>query len=176
MRRRAVCLGLLALGACEDKYDQMKQQAAASASAAAASSAAALAQALAHASASASASASAAPPKEEKPPDWIMVQHFLVAYKGADKCPRKVTRTKEEARKRAEEAHALAALGQMDFADVAKLYSDDPSGAERQGSLGKIDRQSVVKAFGDAAFALKVDEISPVVETQFGFHVIKRTQ
>jgi len=105
-----------------------------------------------------------------------MAQHILVAYKGADKCPRKVTRTKEEARKRVEEAHARAVDGQMDFGDVAKLYSDDPSGAERQGSLGKIDRQSVVKPFGDAAFALKVDEISPVVETQFGFHVIKRTQ
>ncbi len=171
MNTRIVGLvALVALGACEDKYDQMKQQAAASASAAAAASASALSRALA------SASASTSPPKEEKPPEWIMAQHILVAYKGADKCPRKVTRTKEEARKRAEEAHARAVEGQMDFGDVAKLYSDDPSGAERQGSLGKIDRQSVVKAFGDAAFALKVDEISPVVETQFGFHVIKRTQ
>ncbi len=163
-------LALVALGACEDKYDQMKQQAAASASAAAAASASALSRALA------SASASASPPKEEKPPEWIMAQHILVAYKGADKCPRKVTRTKEEARKRADEAHARAVEGQMDFGDVAKLYSDDPSGAERQGSTGKIDRQALVKALSDAAFALKVDEISPVVETQFGFHVIKRTQ
>jgi len=105
-----------------------------------------------------------------------MAQQLLVAYKGADKCPRKVTRSKEEARKRADEAHARAVEGQMDFGDVAKLYSDDPSGSDRQGSLGRIDRQSVVKAFGDAAFALKVDEVSPVVETQFGFHVIKRTQ
>ncbi len=105
-----------------------------------------------------------------------MAQHVLVAYKGADKCPRKVTRSKEEARKRADEAHARAVDGQMDFGDVAKLYSDDPSGAERGGSLGKIDRASVVKALGDAAFALRVDEVSPVVETQFGFHVIKRTQ
>jgi len=172
MKRVALVLGLLALGACEDKYDQMKQKAAASASAAAVQSASALASALAHASAS----ASTMPPKEEKPPDWIMAQQLLVAWKGADKCPRKVTRTKEEARKRADEAHARAVDGQMDFGDVAKLYSDDPSGAERQGSLGRIDRQSVVKPFGDAAFALKVDQISPVVETQFGFHVIKRTQ
>ncbi len=172
MNRRILALDFFGVFACEDKYDQMKQQAAASASAAAAASASALAVALARASAS----ASSAPPTEDKPPEWIMAQHVLVAYKGAEKCPRKVTRTKEEARKRAEEAHARAVEGQMDFGDVAKLYSDDPSGAERQGSLGKIDRQSVVKAFGDAAFALKVDEISPVVETQFGFHVIKRTQ
>jgi hypothetical protein len=170
--KRWTIVAVVALGACDNKYDQMKQQAAASASVAAAASASALAQALAQASAS----ASAPPPKDDKPPEWIMAEQVLVAYKGADKCPRKVTRSKEEARKRADEAHARAVEGQMDFGDIAKLYSDDPSGAERQGSMGRIDRQSVVKPFGDAAFALKVDGISPVVETQFGFHVIKRTQ
>ena len=112
----------------------------------------------------------------EPPPEWITAQHVLIAYKGAAKCPKAVTRTKEEAKKRADEARAAALDGKMDFGDVAKLYSDDPNGQERLGSLGKIKRENVVKEFADVAFALKVDAISPVIETQFGFHVIKRNQ
>jgi NIMA-interacting peptidyl-prolyl cis-trans isomerase 1 len=159
--------------ACEDKYKQMQEQAAASASAAAAASAAALASVLAAASTSAQ-----APPvkKDEAPPEWITAQHVLVAYKGAAKCPRNVTRSKDEARKRADEARARALEGKMEFGDVAALYSDDPNGKERLGSLGKIRRENVVKEFADAAFALHVDEVSQVIETQFGFHVIKRNQ
>ena len=90
------------------------------------------------------ASASATVRKEEPPPEWITAQHVLVAYKGAAKCPRNVTRSKDEARKRADEARAKAVDGSMDFGEVAALYSDDPNGKERQGSLGKIKRENVV--------------------------------
>jgi NIMA-interacting peptidyl-prolyl cis-trans isomerase 1 len=177
MRRTLWIVLVVTLGtACEDKYAEMQKQAAASASAAAAASAAALASALAAQSASAAA-AGAAPKKEEAPPEWITAQHVLIAYKGAAKCPRNVTRTKEDARKLAAEVHGKAALaGKMDFSELAQLYSDDPNGKERQGSLGKIKRENVVKEFADVAFALHVDEVSQVVETQFGFHVIKRNQ
>ncbi len=176
MRRTAFgFVVLLALAACDDKYTEMQKQAAASASAASVASAQALASALAAASASA-AVASATPKKDEPPPEWITAQHVLIAYKGAAKCPKAVTRTKDEARKRADEARAAALDGKMEFGDVAKLYSDDPNGQERLGSLGKIKRENVVKEFADVAFALKVDAISPVIETQFGFHVIKRNQ
>ena len=160
--------------ACEDKYAELQKQAAASASAAAAVSAAALQSALAAASAMASASATVR--KEEPPPEWITAQHILIAYKGASKCPRNVTRSKQEARKLADEARAKAVDGSMEFGDVAALYSDDPNGKERQGSLGRITRENVVKDFADVAFALHVDQISPVIETQFGYHVIRRNQ
>ncbi len=169
-RGLAVLVGWLVVAGCHDRYKEMQQQAAASASAAAAASASALAAVLA------SASAQSHPAAAKKPPEWIRAQHILVAYGGAQKSPKKVTRTKEEARLRAEEARAKAASGAFEFADLARIYSDDPSGQDREGMLGRIEPKDVVKEFADVAFALEVDELSKVVETPFGFHVIKRTQ
>jgi parvulin-like peptidyl-prolyl isomerase len=98
----------------------------------------------------------------------------LVAYRGA-KNAKGVTRTKDEAKKRAQEVSAKAKAG-ADFAGLARDYSDDPGSKERMGSVGKFTRDKMVKPFSDAAFSLKVDEVSEPVETEFGFHVIKRNQ
>lgn len=108
-------------------------------------------------------------------PDAIAAQHVLVAYKGAEKAPKGVTRTKAEAKKRAEEVAAKAKAG-ADFSVLVAEYSDDPAAKERQGSLGKFTRETKAKPFSDAAFALAVGESSGAVETPFGFHVIKRNQ
>jgi parvulin-like peptidyl-prolyl isomerase len=86
-----------------------------------------------------------------------------------------ITRTKEEAKKRAEGILAKARKGE-DFAKLADGNSDDPSAKMNHGSLGKFTRTQMVKPFADAAFALKPGEVSPLVETPFGFHVIKRTE
>jgi parvulin-like peptidyl-prolyl isomerase len=101
--------------------------------------------------------------------------HVLIQYKGSTRADPKITRTKEEAKKLATEVMAKAKKGQ-DFAELARKYSDEPGAKDRAGSLGKFTRQTMVKAFSDATFALKPGEISDVVETQFGFHVIKRTE
>ena len=63
-----------------------------------------------------------------------------------------------------------------DFSELAQEYSDDPGGKTNRGNLGKFKREAMVKRFADAAFKLKVGEISEPVETEFGYHIIKRNQ
>jgi peptidyl-prolyl cis-trans isomerase D len=60
-----------------------------------------------------------------------------------------------------------------DFAALATEHSEDPGSASRGGDLGFFDNKRMAAPFTQAAFALEVDGISEVVETQFGFHVIK---
>jgi hypothetical protein len=108
-------------------------------------------------------------------PDTVIAQHILCAYKGAKRAPKGVTRSKTDAKARAQEALAKIRSA-MPFEDAVKAYSDDTGSVDRMGSVGKFHREDMDPAFSGAAFALKVGEVSDVVETPFGFHIIKRTQ
>ncbi|HEY5377358.1 MAG TPA: peptidylprolyl isomerase [Polyangiaceae bacterium] len=112
---------------------------------------------------------------ESTKPTSIAASHFLVMYKGSMRAPETVTRTKDEAKARALEGLAKVKKGE-DFAKVVGEYSDEPGAAQRGGALGDFTADRMVKPFSDAAFNLKVGQISGLVETPFGFHVIKRTK
>jgi len=75
-------------------------------------------------------------------------------------------------RQRAEELRKRAAKG-ADFGQLARESSDDAGTRERGGDLGTFPRASHARAFDDAAFALKPGTVSEVIQTDFGFHVIK---
>lgn len=162
---------------CDDKAASKNAtpDAGASAVSAAASAIAAPATSGSGSGSAAGASAGSAAAAATAIPDAVAAQHILVAYKGADKAPKGVTRTKADAKKRAEEVSGKA-KGGSDFSALVAEYSDDPAAKERSGSVGKFTRDKMAKPFSDAAFALKVDEISAPVETPFGYHIIKRNQ
>ena len=82
---------------------------------------------------------------------------------------------KDKARARAEEILAEVRRNPAAFAELAKKNSDDPGSAAKGGDLGFFGRGMMVKPFEDATFGLKDGEISGVVESDFGFHIIKLT-
>lgn len=102
----------------------------------------------------------------------IKASHILVSYKGASNAEAGVTRTKEQAKARADQLRTRVAGGE-NFAALARVESDGPSKAEG-GSLGTFSRGMMVPSFENAAFALqKVGDVSEVIETQFGYHIIR---
>lgn len=97
--------------------------------------------------------------------------HILVAYKGASEAPASVTRTKEDALKRAQDLKRQLDGGAA-FADLARAQSDGPSRAVA-GSLGPVTRNSLVPAFEEYVFSAPVGQISDPIETPFGYHLIR---
>jgi parvulin-like peptidyl-prolyl isomerase len=74
-----------------------------------------------------------------------------------------------------EAKHLLDQINEgTDFAGLAMTHSTCPSGANG-GDLGVFGRNQMVKPFEDAAFALTIEQISQPVQTNFGWHIIKRT-
>ncbi|AGP35238.1 peptidylprolyl isomerase [Sorangium cellulosum] len=117
------------------------------------------------------------PAKSAQPPrEMFGAKHLLVMYQGSRRAPATITRTKEEAKARATEAMKKAKADPSKFADIVKEYSDEPGADRRGGDLGKFPKGAMVPEFQAGLEKIKVGEVSDLVETPFGFHVILRTQ
>ena len=105
-------------------------------------------------------------PDQFKLPERVHARHILIALAPGD----------DEKAKAAKAAKARDIRSQLaagaNFADMAKKFSDCPS-KEAGGDLGEFARGQMIKPFEEAAFTQKKDEIGPVVETTFGYHIIQ---
>jgi parvulin-like peptidyl-prolyl isomerase len=108
-------------------------------------------------------------------PARVAVKHILIKHAFAKKADGAVKRSREEACLRAMEARDKIRAG-AEFGAVVREYSEEAGAASREGSLGSVERSDLVPPFADAAFELDVNQLSDVVETDFGFHVILRTE
>jgi len=105
-------------------------------------------------------------------PERVAVRHVLIPFDGAEQAPIHTSRTRTEALRRAEQVLGRLHAGE-DFAALAEEFSEDASN-RRGGFLGSGEAGTWVPAFEDAAFTLPVGGVSQVVETPFGFHIIRR--
>ncbi|MGA1841771.1 MAG: peptidylprolyl isomerase [bacterium] len=107
-------------------------------------------------------------PENFQTPERIQASHILLKID-----PEDTPEVKEQKRQKLTEIRKQIENG-ADFAELAGEYSDCPS-KSRGGDLGMFERGRMVKPFEDAAFQLQVGDVSNIVETQFGFHLIKLT-
>ncbi len=106
-----------------------------------------------------------------KTEEEVKASHILIMVK-EDMTPAQ----KQEARAKASDILKQATEGKVEFAELAKQHSASPEGAQNGGDLGWFSRERMVTPFSDAAFAGEEGKIIPnLVETQFGYHIIKVT-
>ena len=109
----------------------------------------------------------------QTPPGELSAAHVLIMYNGSERAPDEISRTKEEALALATEIATKAKAEGADFAALAREYSDCPTGP-KGGSLGTFRPSDMVSAFSEATAKLAVGEVSDLVETPFGYHIILR--
>lgn len=104
----------------------------------------------------------------------VKASHILIAYDGArNASAQSKGRSKDDARKLSEQILKEVKAEGADFTKIAKEKTDEPAGKTSGGDLGYFKREDMIKAFSDAAFALQPGQLSDIVETEFGFHIIK---
>jgi protein-disulfide isomerase len=108
-------------------------------------------------------------------PVEMSAKHILIQYKGAKSAQPSNTRTRAAARVLAEDVAEKAREQWASWPALVTQFSDEPGAADRAGDLGEFGPGDMVPEFEKAVAALKVGEISGVVETEYGFHVIRRT-
>ena len=103
--------------------------------------------------------------------DEVKASHILIST--VDDNGKELSEAKKkEAKKKAEEVLKKAKSGE-EFSELAKEYSDDSGSAANGGDLGYFTKGKMVQPFEEAAFSLKSGEISGLVESEYGYHIIK---
>lgn len=97
--------------------------------------------------------------------------HILIGF-GVSATPQ----AKQEAKKKAEAVLAEVKKKGSNFEALAKKYSQDPGSAEKGGDLGMFGRGAMVKPFEDTVFSMAPGAVSDLVESEFGYHMIKLTE
>jgi peptidyl-prolyl cis-trans isomerase C/peptidyl-prolyl cis-trans isomerase SurA len=103
--------------------------------------------------------------------DQVRASHILLMYQGSQRST--ASRSKAEAQQQID-AIKQQLDGGGDFAELARQHSDCPSGRQG-GDLGAFGRGQMVPEFEQTTFALQVGDTSGVIETGFGYHIIRRT-
>jgi peptidyl-prolyl cis-trans isomerase C len=103
--------------------------------------------------------------------DRARARHILIAFEGSPAAGDEAL-SEEEARAKAERLRARIEAGE-DFAEIAREESEDHGSAARGGDLGTFSRGRMVPEFEEAVFSAEAGEVTPVVRTQFGYHVIQ---
>jgi peptidyl-prolyl cis-trans isomerase C len=106
--------------------------------------------------------------------EQVKARHILIAYKGSPAAQKgKKQLTEAEAKTKADELRKKIVAGTVKFEDAAKKESDDTESGKNGGQLGAFGRGQMVPEFEQAAFSAKPGDLTPVVKTQFGFHIVK---
>ncbi|HEY8130274.1 MAG TPA: peptidylprolyl isomerase [Thermoanaerobaculia bacterium] len=106
--------------------------------------------------------------------EQVKARHILIAFKGSPAAQKgKKELTDAEAKAKAETLRSEIVSGKAKFEDVAKKESDDAESGKNGGELGTFGRGQMVPEFEEAAFTAKVGDVTPVVKTQFGYHIIR---
>jgi peptidyl-prolyl cis-trans isomerase D len=107
-------------------------------------------------------------------PDSMKAEHILVAYKGAMRAAEGITRTKEEASRKADSILTALRIDQTKLQALAYMLSDDGSAKQNKGDLGWFADGSMIGPFNEAVLNTKIGDLVKA-ETAFGYHIIKVT-
>ena len=107
-------------------------------------------------------------------PDSLKASHILIAYAGALRANPEINRSKKEAEELADSLYNVVKKSSSNLTELAMEFSDDGSVAQNSGDLGWFADGQMVYAFNEAVVNSKVGDIS-MVETPFGYHIIKTT-
>ncbi len=114
------------------------------------------------------------PTAQSGTPDTVSISNIRVSYSRAASHPKRLKRTRAQAKNRAQHLMRLARSKGQDFAELARQFSDDGTSSMDGGDLGVIERGQLHPNLEKAAFSLGIGQVAKVVESPHGFHVLVR--